>query len=71
MTKRLIPGTANERGRRLFVQPSNGPMKLVNYGRIRLDKIEPEIRFSNGGQETGLVCLSGTCVVDVDGGISR
>jgi putative alpha-1,2-mannosidase len=67
MTKRLITGTANERGRRIFVQPADGSMKLVSYGRIRLDKIEPEIRFSNDGQETGLICLSGTCVVDVGG----
>jgi len=42
-------------------------MKLVSYGRIRLDKHEPRIRFSNDGQETGLICLSGTCVVDVGG----
>jgi hypothetical protein len=42
-------------------------MKLVSYGRIRLDEDEPEIRFSNDGQETGLICLSGTCVIDVDG----
>ena len=40
-------------------------MTLVSYGRIRLDKIEPEIRFSNDRQETGLICLSGTCIVDV------
>jgi 5-deoxy-glucuronate isomerase len=67
MTKRLITGTASERGRRIFVQPADGSMKLVSYGRIRLDKIEPEIRFSNDGQETGLICLSGTCVVNVGG----
>ncbi|MGF7183788.1 5-deoxy-glucuronate isomerase [Tunturiibacter psychrotolerans] len=65
MTRRLITGTANERGRRVFVQPDDGSMKLVSYGRIRLDKIEPKIRFSNDGQETGLICLSGTCIVDV------
>jgi 5-deoxy-glucuronate isomerase len=67
MTKRLVTGTASKRGRRIFVQPADGSMKLVSYGRIRLDKIEPEIRFSNDGQETGLICLSGTCVVEVDG----
>jgi 5-deoxy-glucuronate isomerase len=67
MTKRLITGTASERGRRIFVQPADESMKLVSYGRIRLDKIEPEIHFSNDGQETGLICLSGTCVVDVCG----
>lgn len=67
MTKRLITGTARERGRRIFVQPVVGSMKLVSYGRIRLDNIEPEIRFSNDGQETGLICLRGTCVVLVGG----
>jgi hypothetical protein len=60
MTKRLITGTASERGRRIFVQPADGSMKLVSYGRIRLDKIESETCFSNGGQETELICLSGT-----------
>jgi|ERR1700722_8497622 len=67
MTKRLIAGTANERGRRTFVQPADGSMKLLSYGRIRLEKIDQEIRFSNDAQETGLICLSGTCVVDVGG----
>lgn len=28
-------------------------MKLVSYGRIRLDKDESEIRFSNDGQRDG------------------
>jgi 5-deoxy-glucuronate isomerase len=67
MTKRLVTGTANERGRKIFVQPTDGPMKLVSYGRIRLDKDEPEIRFSNDRQETGLICLSGTGAIEVDG----
>src|ERR1700729_2829326 len=67
MTKRLVTGTANERGRKIFVQPADGSMKLVSYGRIRLDINEPEIRFSNDGQETGLICLNGTCVLDVGG----
>jgi 5-deoxy-glucuronate isomerase len=67
MTKRLITGTANERGRRIFVQPSDGSMKLVSYGRVRLDKSDSKICFSNDGQETGLICLRGTCVVSVDG----
>jgi 5-deoxy-glucuronate isomerase len=65
MTKRLIKGTAGERGRRIFIQPADGSMKLLSYGRIRLNKEEPEIRFSNDGQETGLICLNGTCVVKV------
>jgi 5-deoxy-glucuronate isomerase len=66
MTKRLIT-TANERGRRIFVRPSDGSMKLVSYGRVRLDKSDSKICFSNDGQETGLICLRGTCVVSVDG----
>jgi 5-deoxy-glucuronate isomerase len=67
MTKRLVTGTAGESGRRIFVQPADGSMKLLSYGRIRLDQADPEIRFSNDGQETGLICLSGNCVVDVGG----
>ena len=42
-------------------------MKLVSYGRVRLDKSDSKICFSNDGQETGLVCLRGTCVVSVNG----
>jgi 5-deoxy-glucuronate isomerase len=67
MTKRLITGTANECGRRIFVKPTDGTMKLTSYGRIRLDKSNSKISFSNDGQETGLVCLQGTCVISVDG----
>jgi 5-deoxy-glucuronate isomerase len=65
MTKRLITGTAGKRGRKIFVQPADSSMKLVSYGRIRLDEDESEIRFSNDEQETGLICLSGACAVDV------
>jgi 5-deoxy-glucuronate isomerase len=67
MTKRLITGTANECGRRIFVKPTDGTMKLVSYGRVRLDKSNSKISFSNDDQETGLICLRGTCVVSVDG----
>jgi 5-deoxy-glucuronate isomerase len=67
MAKRLITGTANECGRRIFFQPTDGSMKLVSYGRIRLDKSDPKICISNDGQETGLIGLRGTCVVSVDG----
>jgi hypothetical protein len=42
-------------------------MKLVSYGRRRLNKFDSKICFSNDGQETGLVCLRGTCVVSVNG----
>jgi 5-deoxy-glucuronate isomerase len=67
MTKQLITGTANECGRRIFVKPTDGTMKLVSYGRVRLDKSNSKISFSNDGQETGLICLRGTCVISVDG----
>jgi 5-deoxy-glucuronate isomerase len=67
MTKRLTSGTAIESGRRTFVTPTDGTMKLVSYGRVRLDKSDSEICFSNDSQETGLICLRGTCVVSVDG----
>jgi 5-deoxy-glucuronate isomerase len=67
MTKRLIAGTAIECGRRIFVEPTDGTMKLVSYGRVRLSKSDSKISFSNDGQETGLICLQGTCVVSVGG----
>jgi len=38
-------------------------MRHVSYGRIRLNADEPQVRFVNEGQETGLICVSGEASV--------
>src|SRR5258708_28849823 len=67
MSKRLVRGTANQQGRNIFVHPGNSSMREVSYGRIRLDRDRRQVSFTNKGQETGLVCLHGECVVSAGG----
>jgi len=63
MSKRLVSGTAGAEGRNLFIHPGNSSMVEMSYGRIRLNRNVPEVKFANEGQETGLVCLSGKATV--------
>jgi 5-deoxy-glucuronate isomerase len=65
MTKRLVSGTGSLQGRNIFIHPGNSPMVEMSYGRIRLGKGQSRARFTNEGQETGLVCLSGAATVTV------
>jgi 5-deoxy-glucuronate isomerase len=65
MSKRLIGGTASLKGRNIFIHPGNSSMVEMSYGRIRLGDGERRVDFANEGQETGLVCLSGTATVTV------
>jgi 5-deoxy-glucuronate isomerase len=65
MTGRLVSGTAGQQGRNLFVHPGNSSMRILSYGRIRLDKEQPRVTFENEGQETGLICLEGSGIVSV------
>lgn len=55
--------TNAQTGRHVSVSPGNSTMKHLAYGRIILDASTPQVSFSNGGRETGLVCLSGTVEV--------
>ena len=67
MSTRLIRGTAKQQGRNLFVHPGNSSMRQVSYGRIRLNGYQKKVSFANKGQETGLICMSGTCEVFAGG----
>jgi len=67
MLKRLVTGTSSGRGRRIIVHPGNSSMRQVSYSRIRLGGDEKRVRFTNEGQETGLICLKGGGVVTVAG----
>ena len=46
-------------GRHISVSPSNSPNKHLAYGRIILNSATPQVSFSNGTRETGLIGLSG------------
>jgi 5-deoxy-glucuronate isomerase len=67
MSKRLVTGTASERGRRVFIRPENSSMRRMSYARIRLDAVESRVEFVNEGQETGLICVKGSGVVATGG----
>jgi 5-deoxy-glucuronate isomerase len=63
----MVRGTAGQRGRNIFIHPRNSSMRELSYGRIRLDGEEAQASFTNEGQETGLVCLEGECVISAGG----
>jgi len=42
-------------------------MRHLSYGRIILNSSKPQVSFSNGEQESGLICLSGNGVVKTAG----
>jgi 5-deoxy-glucuronate isomerase len=67
LEKMVFRKTNAQRGRHLAVTPANSTMRHLSYGRIILNASEPLVSFSNGAQETGLICLSGSGVVRVDG----
>ena len=63
MSKRGVRATASHLGRNIFVHPGNSSMQKVSYGRIRLSGDQKKMRFRNEGQETELICVSGSCEV--------
>jgi 5-deoxy-glucuronate isomerase len=54
-------------GRKICVSPGNSTMKHLEYARIILNASAPEVKFSNGPRETGLICLNGQGAVFVNG----
>jgi 5-deoxy-glucuronate isomerase len=68
--KMVFRKTNARAGRTISVTPANSTMRHLSYGRIILDAGTPSVKFSNGGQETGFVCLSGSADVIVSGGDS-
>jgi 5-deoxy-glucuronate isomerase len=67
MEKMVFRNTSSHLGRRISVTPSNSTNRHLSYGRIILDPSTPSVAFDNGDQETGLICLFGSCMVHVDG----
>jgi 5-deoxy-glucuronate isomerase len=63
--KMVFRKTNTKPGRHEFVSPANSTMRHLCYGRIMLNAAMPKVAYSNGGHETGLVCLSGRAEVSV------
>jgi 5-deoxy-glucuronate isomerase len=61
--KMVFRKTNAHTGRHVAVTPANSTMRHLSYGRIILNSSKPQVSFSNGEQETGLICLSGDGVV--------
>jgi 5-deoxy-glucuronate isomerase len=54
-------------GRQVSVTPQNSTNRHLSYARIILNQDVDSVSFSNPGQETGLIVLSGSATVIVDG----
>jgi 5-deoxy-glucuronate isomerase len=65
--KIVFRNTHRRLGRHISVTPSNSTNRHLSYGRIILDRSTPSVWFGSGDRETGLICLSGSCTVHVDG----
>jgi 5-deoxy-glucuronate isomerase len=65
--KMVFRKTNAQTGRHLAVTPANSTMRHLSYGRIILDAAKPVVSFSNGTQETGLICLAGSGTVKIAG----
>jgi len=65
--KMVFRKTNAQTGRHLAVTPANSTMRHLSYGRIILNAATPCVSFSNGMQETGLICLAGSGAVKIAG----
>ena len=63
--KMVFRKTNNQLGRHITVSPNNSPNKHLSYGRIILNATSPQVSFSNGDRETGLLCLSGGAEIKI------
>jgi 5-deoxy-glucuronate isomerase len=63
--------TNDRKGRHISITPENSLMKHLVYGRIILDNETPNVAFSTGALETGLICMSGDCTIKADGQTNR
>jgi 5-deoxy-glucuronate isomerase len=67
LEKMVFRKTNAHTGRHVAVTPANSTMRHLSYGRIILNPSKPLASFSNGVQETGLICLAGNGAVKVAG----
>lgn len=61
----VLRSTAQYKGRSRALVPGKAAVRWLNYGRIILDVADPALVFSNGVEETGLICLNGEARVTV------
>jgi 5-deoxy-glucuronate isomerase len=64
----IVRGTHRGHGRQLHVVPGESATRWLHYGRIILGAGDAPLSFTNGGQETGLVCLKGRADVETPDG---
>jgi len=67
LEKMVFRNTHQQVGRNISVTPANSTNQHLAYGRTILDSAVSEVSFANGDRETGLICLSGSATVTVDG----
>ena len=67
LEKMVFRKTNAQTGRHLAVTPRNSSMRHLSYGRIILDSSQSLVSFSNGNQETALICISGNGLVKTAG----
>ena len=63
----VVKGTHLRAGRHNYVAPGDTASRNLFYGRIILDGGDTPIAFTNGGQETALICLNGSGYVRTHG----
>jgi 5-deoxy-glucuronate isomerase len=67
-TRELVfRNTASQKGRHISVTPRASAMDRLHYGRIVLDAEVPRVSFETGPREVGLICLAGSCTIEVKG----
>jgi 5-deoxy-glucuronate isomerase len=65
--KLIFRRTNQHIGRHISVSPSNSSMRHLQYGRIIFRGTKKAEAWSSGDRETGLICLSGSGSITVDG----
>lgn len=65
--KMIFRATNAKPGRYVSITPANSKMRHLSYGRIILTSPQLVASFSNGENETGLICLSGETEITVNG----
>jgi 5-deoxy-glucuronate isomerase len=65
--KMVFRNTHAQTGRHIAVSPQNSAMRHLSYARMVLNRFCPSVAFSNGQEETGLICLSGHASVKTAG----
>jgi len=63
--KMVFRRTNAHTGRHISITPANSTMRHLAYGRIILNASTPSVAFSNGNNETGLICLDGSADVKI------